>query len=208
MAIRLSTFSLANPIVDLANGRATVDFMRWINDNTKMIQNTITSDEQFTADIAFSIQQAGIAVTTAQAAQAAALAQTRESNLVNSYVDPSTVLSTSISTDMTTGIITVADHHRVYADGTRVAVTGGTLTGLALATYYYVTYIDAARTGGMVSYTATANSAAAAQGNDRHLVGSALTPGSSGTGGQASGTSGPGVPPRYDRFDETGLQIP
>ena len=197
MAIKLSSFNLANPIVDKATGQATVAFLRWINDTVKTIATTITADEQFAADIAFSIQQAGIAITTANDAKAAALAQSRESNLVNSYVDPSTALTTTLSTDMTTATITVANHTRVYGDGTRVAVTGSTITGLAIATTYYVTYIDSARTGGAVSYTTTTDPAAAAQGNDRHLVGTVMTPGSDGTGGQSGGTTGPGVPSRF-----------
>ena len=197
MALNLSTFNIANAIVDPATGKPTVAFLRWINDTVKSIQSAVNDNAQLTADIAFSLQQAGIAVTTANDAKAAALSASRESSLVNSYIDPSTALTTALSTDKATASIIVANHSRVYGDGTRVAVRGATLAGLSLATTYYVTYIDAARTGGAVSYTTTTDSAQAAQGNNRHLVGTVMTPGSDGTGGQSGGTTGPGVPNKF-----------
>ncbi len=198
MALKLSTFNIANAIVAVADGRPTVAFHRWINDTVKTIQSSVNDIGQLVADIAFSLERSGIAITTANAAKAAALAAAREPALVNSYVTPDTVLSSMIdATAATTANITITDHVRHYADGTTVNVTGATITGRAISTTYYVTYVDANRTGGTVAYTATTDYAAAGQGSDRHLVGSVTTPASGATQpSPGDPTTPPGVNPR------------
>ncbi len=209
MALKLSTFNIANAIVSITDGRPTIAFHRWINDTVKAIQSSVNDISQLVADIALSLQRAGIAITTANEAKAAALSAAREPALVNSFVTPDSVLSAMIdSTATTTANITITDHVRHYADGTTVDVTGSTITGLALSTTYYVTYVDANRTGGTVTYMSTTDYSTAGQGSDRHLVGTVTTPASGATEPSTGDpTTPPGVNPRARTPREVDTEI-
>lgn len=94
-----------------------------------------------------------------------------------SHTSPTTILT---STDAgTTGTITVANHTRVYADGTTVNITGiPPLTGLVSATTYGLYYDDltlSVPTPTVIATTAVANSySASAEG--RHFLGVLATP--------------------------------
>jgi hypothetical protein len=93
--------------------------------------------------------------------------------IANSYTDPTSVLTATVSGSAAT--IVIADHSRVYTDGMKVAVTGATLTGLAIDTTYYVFYSDPDRKGGTVSYQTTTDQTAAAQIGGIHSCGSIYT---------------------------------
>ena len=96
--------------------------------------------------------------------------------------------NSSLATSGTTGLsISAADaganvtasisaHSRIYGDGATVAVSAGTITGLAYSTTYYLYYSDPARTGGTVTFQATTNQADAAQIGDVHSLGAVATP--------------------------------
>lgn len=198
MALKLSTFS-ANQKITTPEGNATGPFLRWINDAVKSIQSSVNDIGQLVADIAFSLQQVGIAITTANEAKAAAAAATVAAEgaaagaaavgvLVNSYVVEANVLSATTTT------IAIATHTRMYGDGSSVSVAGGTITGLTAGTQYYVSYLDPNRTGGAVSYEVTTNPSEAGQNGDRHLVGGYATQSIGGTGGGGGTTRPPGVP--------------
>lgn len=195
MPLKLSTFS-ANQKITTPEGNATGPFLRWINDAVKSIQSSVNDIGQLVADIAFSLQQAGIAITTANEAKAAALSNARGQALVNSYVSPSDAITTGVDpSDPTKAFIAISEHSRIYGDQTVVGVMGATLSGLLLYTQYYIVYSDPARAGGGVSYTATPNANLAGQSGDQHLVGGIVTPSADGTGGGDGGTTTPpGVP--------------
>jgi hypothetical protein len=141
---------------------------------------------------------AGAAATAADAA--ATSAQTTADNITDaneigtSFVSGCTITATDAGTDVT---ITISAHTRKYPqpDGSTVdvAVNGGSLTGRAYTTLYYVYYDDPTRAGGAVTYASTTSDTTAAQLGDRHLVGSVLTPAAAG-GPTGGGTvRGPGV---------------
>lgn len=92
--------------------------------------------------------------------------------------------------------ISVAAHDRVYADRT-VAVTAGSVTGLAYNATFMVWYDDADRGGGAVTFGATIDPAQAYNSPTfpaRHFVGFITTPvaGGAGTGGGGAGPPGSG----------------
>ncbi|MEG8028990.1 hypothetical protein [Sphingomonas aerolata] len=204
MPLKLSTFS-ANQKITTPEGNATGPFLRWINDAVKSIQSSVNDIGQLVADIAFSLQQAGIAITTANEAKAAAAAATAAATdaaagaaavgvLVNSYVVEANVISAAIDADTAAASISVSQHTRMYGDGTSVLVNGGTIMGLVAATQYYVSYLDPQHLGGAVSYEITTNPSEAGQTGDRHLVGGYAMPSANGSGGGGGTTRPPGIP--------------
>lgn len=191
MALKLATFSLSNAITT-EDGKPTTAFLTWINTTVRSIQAFVNDQAQLQADIVTSLEKAGIAITTAEEAKQLAIANAKMNALANSYVSPTDVLSSML--DGTTATITIADHSRVYGDGSTVAVEGATLTGLALSTTFYVVYQDADHKGGTVTYTTTTDSLSAGQSGNQHLVGSITTPTSgSTTPSSGSTTAPPGV---------------
>jgi hypothetical protein len=120
---------------------------------------------------------AAAADAAAVAAQTTADDITSANALGNSYVTGITITATDAGADVT---ITISAHTRHYPqpDGTTVdvAVSGGSLTGRAYSTTYYVYYDDASRAGGAVTYQSTTSEATAAQIGDRHTVGGVETP--------------------------------
>jgi hypothetical protein len=138
---------------------------------------------------------AAAANTAATNAQTTADDITASSSLANSYVTgtPPIVSAIDAGADAT---ITIAAHTRHYPqpDGSTVdvAVTGGSLTGLAYSTFYYIYYDDASRTGGAVTYHATTSADTAAQLGDRHTVGAVTTPAAAGPPEDGGFTRPPG----------------
>ncbi len=192
--IKLSTFAIGRRIVG-DGGMPTTEFLRWINDCVKNIQTNVNDLGMLLTMIVAALKQAGIAIQTAEEAKAAVEAAAREPALINSYVVEQNVLSAAIDTaNPTTAIITVANHTRMYGDNSFVSVTGGTIPGLALATQYFISYLDPERAGGTVLYETTTNPSLAGQSNNRHLVGGYTTPSTGGTGGGGGTTRPPGVP--------------
>jgi hypothetical protein len=130
---------------------------------------------------------AGIATTAAENANAAATAAQTAANtaqgvangvtattaLANSFTSGLTITATDAGTDAT---ITISAHTRAYGDGTTAAISGGSLTGLAYSTSYWVHYDAPIGTTGAVTYVA----ATSVQGNgtapNRHFVGAVTTP--------------------------------
>jgi hypothetical protein len=123
-----------------------------------------TADAQAAADAANAA--AGVAQGAADAAEA-------QSSLANSYVDANPLSALDAGANTT---INIAAHNRIYGNGSSVAVSAGSVTGLAYSTTYWVVYSDPSRTGGAVVYSTVTNEAAAAQTGDTHVVGKITTP--------------------------------
>lgn len=193
---RIPALQQRNPIVD-DQGRMTVEFARRLQDafNTlpKMIADTVQAQlaadtAQATGDNAqIAADAAQIAADEAQAAadaaQAAADANAKEQALVTSGILPRVVVSAA-----STGVVTIASHTRYYGDGTSVAVNAGSMPGNVVGTKVYVSYLDAAHTGGAVTYQASATYQA--QTATRHVVGSVTIPAT----GTVAGDPGPAPP--------------
>jgi hypothetical protein len=162
LADQLAAIQAAQDAADAANAAAAA-------------ADAAAASAQTSADSAnTAASTANTAATTAQAtADAAALAAA----LANSYVSGATLSAADAGSNAT---ITISGHTRYYpqADGsiTSVSVTGGSLTGLAYSTLYYIYYDQPSRAGGAVTYHSTTSITTAAQVNDRHLVGSVTTP--------------------------------
>lgn len=142
---------------------------------------------------------ADTAQADATAAAATALAAAREQARIASYPNPGSVLSAAdVGSDAT---ITVAAHTRVYPvqgsiDVPDVSISGGTITGRAFSTRYYVYYDDTTLAVTNPTFLSTTASATAQVGAaaGRHFVGYVDTPadGGSGTSGQGGGPPGGG----------------
>ncbi len=114
----------------------------------------------------------------ADSANAAADSVTSETSLTSSY--PSNFVSPLISSD-NTGVVTIANHDRVYGDSTlnpTVAVVGGIVaTGASPGQTVRVYYNDPTRSGGPVTYLFTVDPAEPpVQTGDTHSVGAATVP--------------------------------
>lgn len=191
--LHIGTFMAGRAIVNPETGHPTIEYLRQLNSIIQQIGKQTNANTELLEMIELALEQAGIAVQTAEEARDAAQASARDQNLVNSYVDPGSPLH---GADLT---ITIDPHARVYGDGTRVTVAGGTLAVSAYSTRYWITYLDPDRTGGAVTYVATDNYLNAAQSGDRHVVGDIVTPAdatappSTGNGPRPPGT-GPWYP--------------
>jgi len=188
----LGNFNSAQKLVDPTTGNGTAVFVRFLNDAIQNIVSALNADSSQIVDITNALNQAGIAIATADAAAAsanaaaaAATAATADAALTNSYVSPANILTAEIDpADATKAAIIVANHTRYYGDGTSVAVDGATISGLALST----------RAGGAVVYQTTTSVSAAGQSGAQHLVGSITTPASGATVPTSGGVvSPPGV---------------
>lgn len=168
--IVISTFQAGTPFVDPNTGHPTIGVLRQLNSVLQSVGRQLNTNTEFLAMVEQALELAGIAVLTSEEARDAALASARDQNLVTSYVDPGTPLHCA---DLT---VTIDTHERVYGDGTRVTVAGGTIPVASYSTRYWITYLDPTRAGGAVTYVATDNYLNAAQQGDRHVVGDILTP--------------------------------
>lgn len=165
------------------------DTVQALVDSITLLADAVTAveDAQTAADAANAA--AAAADAAAVAAQAAADDVMADSALANSYVTGLTLTATDAGASAT---ITISAHTRVYGDGTIVAVSGGSVTGLAYSTDYRVYYDDAARTGGAVTYAATTSVTTAAQLGDRHSVGAVTTPAAAAGPNNGNGAFPPG----------------
>ena len=197
--LRIPRFFAGQRIVK-DDGAATNEFLRALNDTLANVQSAVNSIKKQTDDIEFSLQQAGIAITTAEEVRAELLAKSRADALKESWVDPNQVLSSDIDPDdAALRTITIADHTRRYGDGSSVEVTGASEAGLPAGALIFVYYDDQERTGGAVDYLFTTNEMDAVQGagDSRHVVGYIVTPADGATDGTTGGGTTPsGVPPR------------
>jgi hypothetical protein len=179
-------------IVD-QQGRAVPFFVADWQRTMERIEAQFVSQGQAIA----AIQAANAAAQQAQAAAStandAAATVTASNALQGSFVTPDNVLSASSAGS--TSIITIAAHTRVYADGTEVAVNGGSVTNLNQQTTYRIYYDDASRAGGTVQYFATTDADQAAQIGNRHSVGAITTPSVSAGSSTGNTTRPPGYVP-------------
>lgn len=142
------------------------------------------------AEATDALNDAAAAQSTANTANTTANTVLKNDSIADSWTSPGTILSAA---DVgATATITIAAHTRKYNDATSVAVNGGTVTGLAFSTVYYIYYDDATRAGGAVTYNATTNPNTALPGaaTGRHYCGDVTTPADGG-----GGTSGGYNPP-------------
>lgn len=163
-----------------ADGTVTDQFQaKWqsVMENIEESVNAVI-DAQNAADAANAAAAAADAAaaaaqTAADTANTAAETAAADSSLASSGVSGLTMTATDAGADAT---ITISAHTRIYGDGTSVAVSGGTVTGLAYSTGFFVYYDQASRAGGAVTYQATTSAATAAQTGDRHSLGAVTTP--------------------------------
>lgn len=131
------------------------------------------------------------------AAMSGAGAASREAARINSYSDPTNVLTAAdVGADAT---VTIAAHDRVYpaANGIvlpSVAIVGGAIPGLAFATEYSIYYDDTTLADTTPAFVATTDRATAQVGAaaGRHYVGRITTPADGGGGTGGSGGFPPG----------------
>lgn len=188
MSIKLSRLVGTSPIVE-KDGKPTLTFVRYWQSFAEQIErviNAIANILGITDQLDQAIQAAQQAASDAQSAAAASAAATaatkREQALVNSYIEPATVLSASPT------MITIAAHTRMYADGTSAPVDGGTIATTASDDTDYISYVDPERDGGTVAYQVSTDPPV--QTGDTHVVGAVAIPAT----GTADGGEGPRRP--------------
>lgn len=175
--VRIPSFQSGQQIVD-REGRFTAAALRSLNDAFAQLGNAINIIAQI-PEIQQALLDLDAATLAAQAAATAAQNAADTGNaataLANSYVTGATLTSSDAGSSAT---ISISAHSRVYATNplTTVAVSAGTVTGLAYDTRYYIYYDQPSRAGGTVSYMASTTQSDVAQVNDRHSVGYADTP--------------------------------
>jgi hypothetical protein len=162
-------------------------FHQWWQQVVVAIEEAFTTLETSVFNIQAALDAAGIAQAAADAAQTAADTAQAAADAAQASATGTNTLVTTVNSGIninplsaldagTDASIVIANHTRLYADGTSVAVTGTTLNGLTYSTEYWVYYDDPTHSGGAVSYVATIVSTDAAQVGVRHLVGSITTP--------------------------------
>lgn len=204
--IRIPNLQQSNPIVD-KEGRMTNEFARRLNDVLGQIVtllNAIQAIPEIQAQLVnldtatqAALDAAAAAQTAADSAQSTTDAAKREQALVNSYIEPDSVLTATPTT------ISIAAHTRMYADGTSASVNGGTVATTAAGDTDYVSYEDMARTGGAVMYIVSTTPPV--QTGDTHVVGAVLIP-ETGTVDGGEGPRRPGyVQAKIDAGNQTDI---
>lgn len=156
-------------------------FHRWMQEIIDNIGASVTDLEVLIEDI--------------QSAQAQAEEAQKETARILSYPVPTDVLSAAdVGADAT---ITIDSHTRIYPvmgpyDIADVPVTGGTVTGLAFSTQYFVYYDDTTLEDPTPTFIATTDAETSQVGaaSGRHYLGKITTPANG-----AADTSGTGVTP-------------
>lgn len=151
------------------------------------------------ADAAAADAAAAAAAADAAAADAAAAAAQADADEVikndkisASATEPSVVISAAdVGSDCT---ITIAAHTRRYGDGTTLAVSGGSITGLAFSTTYAVYYDDPTTADTTPTYVATTTlkNAQPNSASGRHYVDQVTTPADGGGSSSGGGYLPPG----------------
>lgn len=184
MALKLPPLSGSIPMVDSA-GRPSTQFLLYWQRFSAAIEDEVGA-----------LEAAQLALIAAAAADAAAVIAldaaetvTASTELANSYPDGVAISATDAGASVT---ITISAHTRVYASGVSVAVLGGSLTGLAYATSYWIAYDQASRAGGAVTYVAyTVTQGNGVNNADRHFVGAVISPDAGGLDNDGA----PSLPP-------------
>lgn len=175
MTVKLTPLQQGVPIVD-REGRPTPAFMQPLQQQLTALKDAVNQllalpEIQAALEDLDTATQA--AQTAADAANAAAEATAAASSLATSYVTGLTLSAQDAGASVT---LTISNHTRVYGDGTSVAVTGGTITGVPYSTIARVFYDQPSRAGGSVTYQWTSSAETAAQTGNRHSVGAVTTP--------------------------------
>jgi len=203
MALKLDRLNIVNAIVD-AQGRPTPALQLLLQNAFKSIEGAINA----LADTVAAIQAAQDAADAAN--QAAKNAQTAADNAQGAANDAQNAADQASGTQKlaSSGVIdlvmeaidagadatiNISAHTRIYGDGTSVAVDGGTLTGLAYSTAYYVFYDDPGFAGGAVTYQTSTNPADAVQTGSTHSLGAVRTPAAAGAPSHGVPVTPPGV---------------
>lgn len=181
------------------SGRPSINLLAYIDQLCRGIEGADASILEAFEDLVTLnnlITTANTAITAAQAAataaNAAAAASAAATAIQNSWTSGLTITATDAGADVT---ITISAHTRNYANGTSVAVNGGTLTGRAYSTTYFIYYSQPSRLGGAVTYASTTVESTAAQVGDVHTVGRVLTPAAAGAPVGGIGPKPPGIEP-------------
>ncbi len=196
MPLKLPRFERTIPLV-AEDKTSTATFHQWWQEVVKNLETAFNALETAVIDIQAAQAAATAAQSSADAAQSSATATAREAARISSYPNPSAVLSAAdVGTDCT---VTVAAHTRVYPvqgsiDVPDTAIAGGTVTGLAFSTLYYIYYDDTTLVNGSPTFQATTSAATASAGAaaGRHSVGSVTTPADGGGGTSGGGYQTPG----------------
>lgn len=177
------------PIGDFTNAELQV----WWQQVVEAIETQEGRQDEAIAAIAAAQAAAEAANTAAAVANGVATDITAASALSSSYVTGLTLTAADAGSDAT---ITISAHTRHYPqpDGSTVdvSISGGSLTGQAYSTDYYIYYDDPSRSGGSVVYHSTTSEGTAAQIGDRHTVGAITTPAAADPPSTGSGTRPPG----------------
>lgn len=186
MAFKLQRLKGSIQIAD-ATGKPTLTFVQYWQQFAEQIERVIAAiatilgiTDELNEALARAEAAAEAAKEAADEAQQQTDAAKREAALQSSYIDPSSVLTASSTS------ITIAPHTRFYSDGTSADVSGATIPALAEGSTAYVSYEDADRTGGAVSYVVSGN--APTQTGATHVVGAVVIP----TAGQPEQPGGDG----------------
>ena len=135
------------------------------------------------------LEKINTAQAAAQAANDKAETLATQTNIADSYTDPPQVAMAADD-----GTITIDAHERVYGDGNRVDVDGGSLTGFSSGDAVTVYYDDAARKGGAVAYKGTTDPVA--QTGNRHIAAQVTIPDVGQPPSTGTGPSAPGYTPQ------------
>lgn len=194
--LNLMKLAANRPIVDILTGYPTTEFVRLENDREKNETTILNALIEAVNNITSANDSASSASASVTSIQTTLNLIVRENSLVHSFPQPSNIITAAISSDPTKATITIAGHTRVYGDGSSKTVSGGAISGLSLSTVYYISYVDAFRAGGTVSYTVSTDQFASVQGHDRHSVGVIVTPALGGGPTNGKATMPPGIMPQ------------
>lgn len=170
-----------------------------INRLINALANVTNYNAETTQLIIDTLKQYGILVERVKTVEEAQAKASKEQALVNSYTDPTGVLTSTTGT--ADSVITVQNHKRVYADANKTAVdvVGTTITGLSPDKFYYLFYDDPTFAGGAVTIKYSLNNLDAAQTGGRHSLGSIATPKIGGEPEVGGGPTPPGGGGGYRR---------
>lgn len=171
------------------DGTPSVRFMAIWQDMCERIEEAFTNLTGDVEDLAAIVARLAAAEALATAASNTATTAANTISIVNSYPDPTGVLTAA-----NTGTITISAHVRRYADGTSANVNSGSVSGFSSGQVVTVYYDDAARVGGAVSYQGTTN--AVAQTGNRHVVGTVTIPAAGQPAATGDTVTAPGTIPR------------
>jgi hypothetical protein len=163
----------------------------------RLWQRTVEKIEAAFTDLSTQLAAIQAAQTAAATADTKATAAAREAARINSYTEPTNMLSAADAGSDAS--ITIGAHDRIYPvqgtiDVPDLTLVGGSITGLAFSTEYHVYYDDTTLSDTTPNYLATTTRATAQVGAaaGRHFVGTITTPADGGGGTTGTGTFPPG----------------